>query len=191
MKIDTEKLKRLVAKGVTAEALLDVLLSDIEAHEARRAKRRPIEDASKERTRAKNGGSKVESSGSVVETPQSTNSDFDLFWTAFPNKVGKAAARKAFVAAAKKVRVVEMFEALERYAHKTDDRPFCNPSTWLNQERWLDQPAVNNGRRTVQQATDDLLTKLRAFDEPAPSDIRDGTGENVVRLLPAPGRERS
>jgi hypothetical protein len=31
-----------------------------------------------------------------------------------------------------------------RYIGKTDDRPWCNPATWLNQERWADQPAQSH-----------------------------------------------
>src|SRR5215475_7787671 len=99
------------------------------------------------------------------------------FWATYPNRVGKADARKAFERATKKVSPGILFPALQRYATKTDDRPFCNPATWLNQERWLDEPAKSNGRRTIQQAADDLLAKIRAFDEPAPSGICDGAGE--------------
>jgi DNA-binding transcriptional ArsR family regulator len=111
--------------------------------------------------------------------------DRNRFWEMFPNKVGKGDAMKAFDKATHKTAPDVLFQALLRYANKTDDRPFCNPATWLNQERWLDQPAANpNGRRTVQQAADDLLAKLRSFDEPAPSGLCDGEGQNPVRLLP-------
>lgn len=114
-----------------------------------------------------------------------TEADRERFWAAFPNKVGKADAMKAFDKASTKTTPDVLFPALDRYAKKTDDRPFCNPSTWLNQERWLDQPAiVTNGRRTVQQAADDLLAKLQAFDEPAPGGLCDAAGEDAVRLLP-------
>lgn len=77
-----------------------------------------------------------------------TEADRERFWAAFPNKIGKADAMKAFDKASNKVKPEVLFPALNRYANKTDDRPFCNPSTWLNQERWLDQPAANNGNRT-------------------------------------------
>jgi hypothetical protein len=76
-----------------------------------------------------------------------TEADRDRFWAAFPNKIGKADAMNAFDKASNKVTPEVLFPALNRYANKTDDRPFCNPSTWLNQERWLDQPAANNGNR--------------------------------------------
>lgn len=76
-----------------------------------------------------------------------TEADWLQFWDRYPHKIGKADARKAFEKASRKVGPEALFPALQAYADKTDDRPFCNPSTWLNQERWLDQPVVNNGNR--------------------------------------------
>lgn len=66
---------------------------------------------------------------------------WDEFWALFPNKVGKADAVKAFDKARKRVDRQTMLAGLQRYVDKTDDRPWCNPSTWLNQDRWADQPA--------------------------------------------------
>lgn len=66
---------------------------------------------------------------------------FDRFWALFPNKVGKADALKAFAKASQRVDLETMLAGLDRYVGKTDDRPWCNPSTWLNQDRWTDQPA--------------------------------------------------
>jgi hypothetical protein len=95
-----------------------------------------IQKEPKERTRA-----------SALAAPW-TEADRERFWTAFPNKVGKADAMKAFDKASNKVTPEVLFPALDRYANKSDDRPFCNPATWLNQERWLDQPATNkHGQR--------------------------------------------
>jgi hypothetical protein len=114
---------------------------------------------SKERTRA-----------SALDAPW-TEADRERFWAAFPNKIGKADAMKAFDKASNKVTPEVLFPALNRYANKSDDRPFCNPSTWLNQERWLDQPAANNGNRTSNPRTsgvDAILTvatrKARELD---------------------------
>lgn len=77
-----------------------------------------------------------------------SEADRERFWAEFPNKVGKADAMKAFDKASHKTPPDVLFPALNRYAKKTDDRPFCNPATWLNQERWLDQPATTNGNRS-------------------------------------------
>lgn len=68
------------------------------------------------------------------------------FWPAYPHKVGKADAVRAFGKARGKVELADMLAALRRYAAKTDDRPWCNPATWLNGERWKDQPAVLQAR---------------------------------------------
>lgn len=43
----------------------------------------------------------------------------------------------------------------------------------------------SNGKRTIHDAANDLLAKVRALDEPAPGRIRDREGEGVVRLLPS------
>ena len=95
-----------------------------------------IQNEPKERTRA-----------SALPAPW-TEADRERFWAAFPNKIGKADAMKAFDKASNKVTPDVLFPALDRYANKSDDRPFCNPATWLNQERWLDQPATNkHGQR--------------------------------------------
>ena len=99
---------------------------------AQRPEARVQKPESRERTRA-----------SALAAPW-TETDRERFWAAFPNKVGKADAMKAFDKASNKVTPEALFSALNRYANKTDDRPFCNPATWLNQERWLDQPATNN-----------------------------------------------
>lgn len=81
--------------------------------------------------------------------PPWTESDRERFWIEFPNKIGKAAAMKALDRASSKVAPEVLFRALRCYANKSDDRPFCNPATWINEERWLDQPATNNhGQRS-------------------------------------------
>jgi uncharacterized protein YdaU (DUF1376 family) len=67
---------------------------------------------------------------------------FDLWYQEFPHKVGKGAARRAFPAALKKAGVGTLIAGIHRYkATKPTDQKFCNPATWLNQERWLDEPA--------------------------------------------------
>ena len=70
---------------------------------------------------------------------------FDEFWKAYPNKVGKPKAKAAFVKALRAASWPEIEDGLRRYVAKTDDRPWCNPATWLNQERWADQPAPSRG----------------------------------------------
>lgn len=73
--------------------------------------------------------------------PVARNDDFELFWSLYPNKVGKRVAEKSFVSARKRVSQADLMAGLAAYVGKRDDRPWCNPSTWLNGDRWEDQPA--------------------------------------------------
>jgi hypothetical protein len=68
--------------------------------------------------------------------------EFDRFWADFPNKVGKRDAAKAFVGARQRADFETILAGVRRYSAKTDDRPWCNPSTFLNQDRWADDPAA-------------------------------------------------
>lgn len=72
----------------------------------------------------------------------SSPADFAEFWSIYPNKVGKRDAEKAFYKARKRADLETILSGLRAYAAKTDDRPWCNPATWLNQDRWADAPAT-------------------------------------------------
>lgn len=74
---------------------------------------------------------------------------FPDFWSLYPNKVGKREAETAFLKALKRADLETILVGLRRYAAKTDDRPWCNPATWLNQDRWTDQPAAVPTQRST------------------------------------------
>lgn len=96
--------------------------------------------------------------GNVSETPPDTEQiqkqkvapkgalaipGFDEFWSIYPEKVGKGAARKAFPLALSKAPLETLIAGVHRYiANKPADRNYCHPATWLNEERWDDQPAA-------------------------------------------------
>lgn len=68
--------------------------------------------------------------------------DFDAFWSAYPKKVGKQAALKAFQKA--NATLETMLTAIERQKSsaqwKKDNGQYIpNPATWLNQGRWEDE----------------------------------------------------
>jgi uncharacterized protein YdaU (DUF1376 family) len=68
---------------------------------------------------------------------------FDEWWRAYPHKVGKAAAAKSYERALARASPAELLDGVSRYiANKPPDRAWCNPATWLNGDRWLDQPAL-------------------------------------------------
>jgi hypothetical protein len=116
-------------------------------------------------------------------------SDFrERFWAKYPNKVGKPDALKKLDRIRKTGGVpwAELWGGLERYVGKTDDRPWCNPATWIYQQRWADQPAngVPNGRhsgspqadRSVVAGADRILEKLRSLNEPVGQNRPDHRG---------------
>ena len=68
------------------------------------------------------------------------SNEFEEFWLAFPHKVGKFYAAKCFEKARKVASQEEIIAGVERYKRtKPRERPWCNPSTFLNQGRWTDE----------------------------------------------------
>lgn len=66
---------------------------------------------------------------------------FEQFWSVWPNRVGKPAARKAWAKVWREL--PQVLDGVSRYiAAKPPDRPWLNPATFLNQRRWEDQPAA-------------------------------------------------
>jgi len=93
----------------------------------------------------------------------------ETFWPAYPHKVAKPAALKAFSKARKRASLETIMAGLERYANKTDDRHWANGATWLNNDRWEDQPGPaqegnGNGRRGQPAPKDDPKSIRGAFD---------------------------
>jgi hypothetical protein len=75
--------------------------------------------------------------------------DFEKFWQAYPRKVAKGAARKAWAKLQKVLPAVEvLIEAAKKQGEVYKSRPsfhydgwafFPHASTWLNAERWTDE----------------------------------------------------
>lgn len=69
--------------------------------------------------------------------------DFEPWWAIYPRKRGKGQALKAYRAARKKASAETLLEALkaQRDALTKEGVGFCPyPATWLNGERWADEP---------------------------------------------------
>ena len=96
--------------------------------------------------------------------------DFEVFWQAYPKKVGKQAAKKAFEKVT--VPVESLVSAIKRQEcspqwSKDDGQYIPNPATWLNQGRWEDEmtvsaPAVGFTPGVEEAATIARLRKLRS-----------------------------
>ena len=69
-------------------------------------------------------------------------SSFDNFWTVYPRKTAKGAATAAWVKALKKATAEEIIKAAQDYRDdpNREEGFTAHASTWLNQERWLDDP---------------------------------------------------
>ena len=80
-----------------------------------------------------------------------TPSRFEEFWKAYPRKVAKAGAAKAYSQAIKKASEDELIRAAVEFAQSDKGRAgryTPHPATWLNEERWKDDRATWNDGRT-------------------------------------------
>jgi hypothetical protein len=83
---------------------------------------------------------------------------FDDFWKAYPRKIGKGQARKAWKAAAKKAPPGEIVAALAVQAKRWQQEGrspeyIPHPTTWLNGERWADEiEQVDDWRKVFENA---------------------------------------
>ena len=118
-------------------------------------------NASKSRRNASKSGSKICKSGANENEKEKENINnpptpltgvyakrFDEFWAAYPQKVGKGAARSAFAKIKasqeltdRRIEAVNKAKASQQW-QKEGGRFIPNPSTWLNQGRWEDELEV-------------------------------------------------
>jgi uncharacterized protein YdaU (DUF1376 family) len=107
--------------------------------------------------------SQLEASASNKSARGASSNAFLRFWGYWPNKVGRPAAERAFGKLDGEIDAI--LAGLDRYVReKPPDRPWLNPSTFLNQRRWEDSPApVIPGGSNVRQSNGNRL--LAAFDK--------------------------
>ena len=127
-----------------------------------------------------------ESKALAPSTATGEGSDFDAFWQAYPRKVAKGAARKAWKATAKIRPPVEcLLLALEDQVDSedglSDEKKFMpHASTWLRNEQWEDEVDI---QRPVDGPTPQerlkALREKRATDrqEAERKKLGDGLGE--------------
>lgn len=106
---------------------------------------RRMEDGEKKEGKSLSGKPRAARSRSLTETPE-----FLEFYEAYPKKVKKPEALKAFFPAVEKVGFPRILEGARRYAEERrgqEKRYTLNPATWLNQECWNDEPRVDEPAR--------------------------------------------
>lgn len=96
------------------------------------------------------------------ESKSAREDAFDTFWAAYPRKVGKGAARKAFAKLPADVfpLLVPAVEAQKQCAQwrKNGGEYIPNPATWLNQERWEDKLPDTRTANAKAQELDDFYS---------------------------------
>lgn len=126
--------------------------------------------------------------------------EFSLFWNAYPRKVGKGAAKKAFDKAVDEFGTLKILAGVNRFANdpnKPEQQFIPHPATWLNEQRWDDDPyperildkdtiaerlaEMNRQKSQAQrEATLELLEQQKALDKfaaPPPTCIH---GKNLL-----------
>ena len=88
--------------------------------------------------------SDTDSNKNKSNTPLVSLADFDAFWKAYPRKVAKQAALKAWNKATKKPTIEVILSALEIQKKseqwtKDDGQFIPHPATWINAGRWDDE----------------------------------------------------
>jgi hypothetical protein len=108
-------------------------------------------------------------------TPPPSPPFFDEFWSTYPRREGKGAARTAFAKAVAKVETPSVILlGAERFAAdpNREDGYTPHPATWLNQERWNDDPLPNrNGSSrkfdNASHLAEQALAERRRYDDAA------------------------
>ena len=86
----------------------------------------------------------AEAEESIPPTPKGAGDVFARFWSAYPRKIGKGAAEKAWSKAKINghadavIAAVEQQRSSEQW-QKDGGQYIPNPATWLNQRRWEDE----------------------------------------------------
>jgi len=97
---------------------------------------------------------------------------FTEFWGTVPRKVGKGAARRAWKKAVKKAAPQVIIEGMRRYRDdpNREDEFTAHPSSWLNAERWDDDPLPARGGAQQIPSFLDFAPSRSTPRNPSPSD---------------------
>jgi len=96
----------------------------------------------------------------------STPDRFDEFWSAYPRRVGKQAAIKAWRKAVELTDPDTIIEGARRYAAARDGEDpkyTAHPSTWLNAGRWDDEPEPRYTPPPKMSTKDERIARLQAL----------------------------
>ena len=107
--------------------------------------------------------------------------DFDRFWDAYPKKVGKVDAKKAWVKnkpPIDDVLVALLWQLKSDQWLKDGGQYIPNPSTYINQGRWHDEPqAIVNKPKGYHDSISDTMRQIFA-----PIGENNGTGHKIIDI---------
>jgi hypothetical protein len=94
--------------------------------------------------------------------------DFDAFWIAYPRRTAKRAAQLAWKKAITRAEPEQIIAGAARYAidPNRDETFTAHPASWLNDDRWLDEPLPP---RTKNAQTAQRRDRLVVTDRSLPS----------------------
>ena len=155
--------------GWLSESDLGLLIPNFDRHNGKSAKLRAKTNQRVAEHRKRNGETVTERAPNALpekrikekktkNTKKRYSPLFESFWELWPaqRKQGKAAAAKAFEKAIKTEPAENIVTAAENFAKSPKAHgEYCpQPSTWLNQERWLDHPdSWNDGTVVLKPKT--------------------------------------
>ena len=95
------------------------------------------------------------------DSSESSKVDYELFWTAYPRKVGKQSAWLAWKRIKNRPDVGVLVAAVERQSKTKqwmDDggKYIPHPTTWLNQHRWQDSVSIDVRKKNVSSFEEDV-----------------------------------
>jgi hypothetical protein len=103
--------------------------------------------------------------GSGLERTQESLS-FEAFWAAYPTKIAKKSAKKAWETALKSgASAEEIVAGAERYRDDPNRSATAHPTTWLHQERWNDGPLPSFGDAPKHGAAARTMELARRMEE--------------------------
>lgn len=99
--------------------------------------------------------------------------DFDTFWQIYPRKVSKQDAFKSYKRARKLADAKTIYQAVQEHRKTVwagkELQYIPHASTWLNQQRWNDEPENENDKLPFTDPLDDFSVKPSVFDEIIPT----------------------
>jgi hypothetical protein len=170
-------------QGVTAESPLDVSGVTTATRRGDRRRQQGVTELchpnNEEKNEEKNERDRLSPASDLfkddasVETPPAAKKNlkpsaaandaaFEEFYLIYPRRVAKPKARRAFAAATKRASVSTIIDAARRFAiaRKDQDEKFTPyPATWLNDNRWNDEPALNGATVTIDGETGEVIAK--------------------------------